>query len=113
MDMTNPISLAQGQLDAYNKRDLETFVTFFSENVEVYDFPNTPKLSGMTRFREVYEKLFRDSPQLHCKLVGRITASNVVMDQEEVTGIPGRSVARVIAIYEIENDLIAKVRFVR
>ncbi|MBX9768689.1 MAG: nuclear transport factor 2 family protein [Bdellovibrionales bacterium] len=112
-DMKTPIALAQGQLDAYNKRDLETFLTFFSEAVEVYDFPNTPRMSGMSDFKKTYEKLFRDSPELHCKLVGRISVGNIVMDQEEVSGINGKPIVRVIAIYEIENDLITKVRFVR
>ena len=111
--MITPTSLAQGQLDAYNKRDLESFLKFFSEDVEVYDFPNIPRMSGLSSFRTIYEKLFRESPDLHCKLVGRISVGNVVMDQEEVTGINGKPTARVIAIYEIENDLICRVRFVR
>ena len=31
--------IAQGQLDAYNDQDIEDFLKFYSEDVEVYNFP--------------------------------------------------------------------------
>jgi len=109
-----PTEIAQGQLDAYNRRDIDAFVDFFRDDIEVFNFPgNTPTLIGMDEFHKMYEKLFRENPSLHCELVGRFSLGTVVIDQERVTGIVGKSELRVIAIYEIEDHLIKTVRFIR
>ena len=108
-----PEVIAQIQLNAYNSRDLETFLSVYSDSVEVFTFPDTPQYKGKEQVREIYREFFADSPGLHCRLVDRMTYENVVIDKEEVTGVKGVDVVRAVAVYEIENGLIARVRFLQ
>ncbi|MDZ4678488.1 MAG: nuclear transport factor 2 family protein [Oligoflexia bacterium] len=106
--------MAQGQLDAYNKRNLETFLKYYSPNVEIFDFPNAQaRVTGISEIRKIYEKLFAENPELHCELVNRMALGSVVIDHESVTGLVGRPPIKAIAIYEIKDNLIQTVRFIK
>ena len=104
------IELVQGQLDAYNNRNLETFCTYFSEDVTVFDGRSQECLfKGMSAFRKRYEHTF-SNPNLHCHLLNRIEQDDIVIDHEEVSGI-AENLVYAIAIYRIDNGLIQEVTF--
>ena len=104
------IELVQGQLDAYNQRDLETFCTYFSEDIVVFDGRTQECLfRGMVAFRARYENTFAN-PNLHCHLLNRIEQDDIVIDHEEVSGMAD-DLVYAIAIYRIENELIQEVTF--
>jgi hypothetical protein len=104
--------MAQAQLDAYNARDLDTFVACYAADVKVSRLPSGQILAqGRDALRETYGKLFANAPELHCALLNRIVHGRCVVDHEEVTGIPGREQVHAVAIYEVEDGLIRKVWF--
>ena len=104
------IELVQGQLDAYNERNLELFCTYFAEDVVVMDGRSQERLfAGMDAFRERYQHTFSNSG-LHCHLLNRIEQGDVVIDHEEVSGM-GEELVYAIAIYQIDNGRIQKVTF--
>lgn len=106
----SPESLVQKQLDAYNARDIEAFVSHFHPEIEVFSFPAAKrKLQGHTALRKMYSKLFTDE-KLHCHLVNRIVQGHFVIDREEVTFAHGPKL-QATAIYQIEDNLIRKVWF--
>jgi hypothetical protein len=106
----SPEALAQGQLNAYNKHDINTFCTFFAEDVRVYDALTKQMLfQGMDAFRARYTKSFAN-PKLHCTLVNRIVHDNIVIDQEFVVGL-GEDVVRAVAIYHVGEGCIKEVHF--
>ena len=106
------VQLAEKQLAAYNSHDLDLFCSCFSDDVEVQLLINDEVLfRGMTTFREIYAERF-SHPNLHAKLLNRIAVGRVVIDEEEVTGL-GDGVLHVLAIYEVVQGLINKVRFER
>jgi len=109
------VKLAQGQLDAYNNRDIETFCRFFHPEVEVFRIGSTDRICvGMEAFREIYRKRFNDNPRLHCELRSRTVLGFSVLDEEWVTGVEGAEVpSHVVAIYQIEDGLIKYVSFCR
>lgn len=110
------VALAQGQLDAYNKRDLDTFCKHFHEEVQVYRVGQVPEKTceGMNAFREVYRGRFESNPDLHCELKGRIVLNNSVLDEEWVTGVTGATQpSHVVAIYHFKDGLISAVWFTR
>ena len=111
----NPIAsqLAQAQLEAYNNGNLEEFVKPYSEDVEIYLFPNQSYGKGKEWMRENYGKLFNNSPNLHCELVNRIILGDTVIDHEKVSGMQGIETFEAVAIYKIENNQIRKVYFIR
>ena len=106
-----PEDLAQTQLNAYNARDIESFLSVYSEDVEVYKFPDSLRFKGLSEMRNAYANLFDKSPLLHCTLVNRIVIDNYVIDKEKVTGIPERGTVNAAAMYQIENGLIKRVWF--
>jgi len=104
--------LAQKQLDAYNKQDLEAFLSVYSEDVLIMEFPgDTITTRGIDEMRARYGKLFEAHPNNHAELLSRIVHGNKVIDHELVTGRADGSEKKAVAIYEIKNDKIAKVWF--
>ncbi|MDQ1266309.1 MAG: hypothetical protein QG635_1461 [Bacteroidota bacterium] len=109
-----PEDLAQIQLNAYNSRDLDAFLRCYSDDVEIYKFPDSLMYKGKEKMKELYGGFFDKAINLHCKLVNRINKDKFVIDQEFVnTGIPERENISAVAIYEVEGGFIKKVWFIR
>jgi hypothetical protein len=62
--MTTNSELIDAEVTAYRDRDLERFVTFFSDDVIVTDFEGTVLVDGIEGLRNYYGPFFRDSPNL-------------------------------------------------
>ncbi|RYY54754.1 MAG: amidohydrolase, partial [Chitinophagaceae bacterium] len=101
--------LAQVQLNAYNAHDLEGFLAPYSDDVEVYTFPDKLLAKGKDQMRKMYGFLEK-APTLYCRLLNRIVQGNIVIDHEEILGVPGAPHYGV-AIYVTENGKIKKVFF--
>jgi len=102
----------QQQLNAYNARDIEAFLEPYSDDVEIYAFPEELQAKGKEKMRPQYASMFEALPDLHCELINRIVNGNTVIDQEFVTLSEGRTL-EAVAIYEIEDGKIAKVYFMQ
>jgi len=110
----SPADLAQIQLNAYNEKNLDAFMSVYADDVKIYNFPNELTSSGKEEMKKLYENFFDRAGDLHCRLVNRITHNNYVMDKEEIqTGIPGREKFEGQAIYEIKDQKIWKVWFMK
>ena len=110
--MNTTEKIVQKQLDSYNARNLEPYLECFSDDVQVFSFPSGEMTySGKDKLRDIYADIFEQSPNLHCELLNRIVFDNKVIDHESVTGRKGVDVTEIVAIYEIENGLIAKAHF--
>lgn len=108
-----PAQIAQGQLDAYNKQDIEGFLSWYADEVEIYNFPNELVYKGKDQMRKVYTSAWARNPKQKAQVTSRMSVGNTVMDKEHVTGRANGMEAHVIAIYKIENDKIKQVYFVR
>jgi imidazolonepropionase-like amidohydrolase len=106
----SPEALAQRQLNAYNARNLEAFLAPYAEDVELRDLDGKVVSKGKEAVRTRYGELFRTRAALHCELRGRVSAGSWVVDEERVTGA-GDSPIHGLAIYEVVNGRIARVRF--
>jgi putative hydrolase of HD superfamily len=104
--------IVQRQLDAYNAKDIDAFMAVWSGDARYFAFPSTLLASGAAAIRARHVERFRE-PGLFGKLIKRMVAGNVVVDQESVTRTfpdgPGR--IDVIAIYEVEHGKIAAAWF--
>ena len=103
--------LVQQQLNAYNAHDLEAFLAPYADDVDIYSLPGEIISAGKEEMRNNYMFL-TNTPNIYCKLLNRITDSNMVVDHEEIWGFPGGPVHG-IAIYVIEDGKISKVFFNR
>lgn len=110
--------LAQRQLDAYNGHDLEAFVACYAPGVEVRTFPGEgpPDFAGHEAIRARYGPMFEQGT-IHAELLNRITIGDTAIDHERVTGLARQGeeerVVFAVAIYEVKDDLIQKVWFIR
>ncbi len=108
-DVERPV---QKQLDAYNARDIDAFMAWWSDDCEYHEFPDRLLARGASEIRARHVERFKE-PNLFGRLIKRITVANLVVDQETVTrDFPeGPGEVDVVAIYEIQAGKIAKAWF--
>ncbi len=108
----NPADVVQRQVDAYNARDIDAFLSFYAEDVELMRHPSGEVFAhGLDQMRETYSAMFEASPELDCTIMNRTVSNGYVVDHELVTGMRGGPPVRAVAIYEVEGDLIQRVWF--
>ena len=97
-------------MEAYNKRDIDKYMSFYSDDVKLYNYPNELSTDGSKAMRESYTEFFKNTPDLNGYAKSRIVRGNKVLDDAQVT-INGE-ILNAIAIYEIENNKITRVTFI-
>lgn len=103
---SSPEALVQAQLEAYNQRDLATFVAQFSDDVCIYRPPATaPVIQGKAAFRDFYQNERFNLPNLHAEIVCRMVVGNKVVDYERISGIRDEPF-EVMVVFEVNNGLI-------
>ncbi len=121
-DATNPTTLGQNaspeaivdaQLAAYNRRDLEGFLSFYAEDAVLVDHPNQVTQTGKAEMRTRYQLRF-SNPSVHAEIVKRVTFGKFVIDHERVVAAPpGEGKIEAVAIYEIKDGKIVRVTFLK
>ena len=113
MIMSNPSTeseiVVQRQLDAYNARDLDTLLTIYAEDAEMFEHPSKLLASGSAQLRERFRVRFKE-PDLHALLRRRIVMGHIVVDHEEVTRTfpEGKGTLELIMIYEVQRGRIVR-----
>lgn len=115
MDSLSPTDVVQLQLDAYNQRDIVTFLSLFHDDALIFDLgSSSPILSGKLQIQQRYQSLFANSPNLHSHLLNRISFAQVVIDLEHIIGRNGSTEPfDILAIYEVHLSKILRIHFVR
>lgn len=105
----SPEEVVSSQLNAYNKKDIDTFIKYWSDDAEYYAHPNTLLAKGKEAIRERHLKRFEE-PDLFGKLEKRVILGTTVVDYETVTrNFPeGKRTVDVICIYQVGNEKITK-----
>jgi imidazolonepropionase-like amidohydrolase len=105
----SPEMLVQRQVNAYNARNIEAFLTTYDDNVELYNFPDSLFAKGKDAMQKIYGDMFRKLNYLHCEIVGRIKLNNTIIDHERVKF--DDKIFDGIAIYDVRGGKIVKVTF--
>lgn len=105
---TNPVTIVQRQLDAYNSRDLETLLSIYADDAEMFEHPSTLLARGSSAIRERFEARFQE-PNLQARLLSRMVMGQTVIDYEEITRTfpEGSGRLLMIMIYKVAGDKIA------
>ena len=116
--MNAPASLSaaqivQGQLDAYNARDLDAFCAFYADDAVLGSYGGEIATEGLAAIRERHAKLFAEFPQNQALLLHRIVIGIHVIDHEHVQRAPGGETFQVAPIYTLAGGKIARVDFVK
>ncbi len=112
-DFTVPAaeSVVQQQLDAYNQRDLESYLVLFSEDIKIYRPPDQePTLSGKQALAEFYANERFNRINLHAELINRMVIGNTVIDHEQITGVTTQPM-EMAAVYAVDDGLITRIWF--
>ena len=107
------LAIAQKQLDAYNAQDLDTYVSYFTEDCIVSGLNGTPTETTRDAIKARYAKAFAQFPQNKAELKNRITVGNTIVDHELVIRAPGGEQFEIIAIYTFKDGLISRVDFAK
>jgi hypothetical protein len=102
-----------GQLDAYNRQDLETFLSYYAPDVVIEDGTGQVIIQGHAEMRQFYGTMFAGSPDLRTEVVTRIRVGNYVIDEEQLTGVVMEgypSDVHAVVISRLNGQLIEHVR---
>ena len=104
----------QGQVDAFNNRNLDKFVSYYVPDIVILDGQGKTMMKGHDGMRAFYGKLFEQSPKLHVEIKTRIIVEHHVIDEEQVSGINLEgfpSELHSAAIYRIADGKIVHAQF--
>lgn len=111
---STPEQIVEKSLEAYNNRDLDLFMSYFSEDIKMYDFNGNITAQGFDNVKMLYKGLFDSSPKLHSKILNRTIIGNKVIDHEYITGRRGSDEAiEIVFIYVVENEKIVKTMLIK
>ena len=97
-------------MDAYNAHDLGAFMALYASEIEIFTYPDVSLRSGLDHLRGLFEPMFT-SGSCEVEIVDQIVMGDHVISDERVT-VDGAT-KRYVSIYEVADDLIKTVRFVR
>jgi imidazolonepropionase-like amidohydrolase len=106
-----PEMLIQRQVNAYNARNIDAFLATYSDNIELYNFPDSLIGKDKQKMRAIYANMFKNVTSLHCEIVERIKLGNTIIDHERVKF--NDKIINAIAIYEVKDGKIVRVTFKR
>lgn len=107
--------VVQANLDAYNKRDINKFISYFSEDIILVNFADgSVTANGISAIKATYDPYFKASPNLHSKILKRTIFGNKVIDHEYITGRYGNEEAlELVLIYEVKDQKINRITVIR
>lgn len=108
----DPLQVVQGQLEAYNAKDIEAFMQWWADDCQYFAFPSTLLANGAEAIRERHIDRFKE-PNLHGHLHSRVQVDNLIIDYETVTRTfaEGDGEVDVVCMYEIGEGKIKKAWF--
>lgn len=105
--------IVQRQLDAYNARDIERFLAFYSDDIVLSKLGGAPMAEGKAAVSRFYADIFATYPANRAVVKNRIALGVTVIDHEDVTRGPGLERFEILAVYTIAGDKIVRVDFRR
>lgn len=108
---SDSLNVVNARMAAHNQHDLDRFLSTYSEEIQIYDYPDTPLGDrGKDHLKSIFEPLFEDE-SVHVEIHNQIVTGNHVVNHETVTRRGEEFVY--VSVYEVEDDLITSVRFIR
>ncbi|NKF21981.1 nuclear transport factor 2 family protein [Solimonas marina] len=110
--MDHPEQVVQRQLDAYNAKDLDSWIGTYAPDAEQYELHGALLARGHDEIRGRIRARFTE-PDLHARLIHRTRLGPIVVDHERITrNFPeGKGTIEMLCIYEVDGGLIRKASF--
>lgn len=111
---SNPATVVQAQLDAYNAHDIVALLAIYADDAQQFQHPTTLIASGTQQLRARFTARFEQA-RPHATLHHRIVIGNTVTDHETVSSMNGTDGAggdiAMLATYEVVDGRIARAWF--
>jgi hypothetical protein len=105
------VEVVQRQVDAYNNRDLNRFVSAYSDTIRIFRMPSVePTISGKVQLAEFYATQRFNLPGLRAEIVNRIVFGDKVIDHERISGVRDTPF-EIAAVYQVLGESIERVWF--
>jgi hypothetical protein len=100
---------AAQQLDAYNAKDLPSWLATYAPDAEQFELHGERLAAGHGEIGARMQTRFSE-PDLHAHLLSRIAMGTVVVDHERITrDFPeGKGTIEMLCLYEVREGLIRK-----
>ena len=110
--MDENVALVQRQLDAYNAKDIDGWLSTYADDAKQFNLHGECLATGHEEMRKRIAVRFEE-PDLNARLLSRIVMENIVVDHEVITrNFPeGRGEIEMLYVYEIASGLIQKASF--
>lgn len=106
----NALAAVARRIDGYNRHDLAAYLAAHALNLEIYEYPNTSIGTGRSHLKKIFGPLLEQGIG-HVVVNYQTAVGNRVVSDEHVSyGGPG--LQHIVAIYTVENGMIASVRLV-
>ena len=77
----SPEQVVQNNLDFYNKRNIDGFMSYFTDDVTIVNFSDSKIIAKDSKeVRKIYDDMFKISPNLYSTIVKRVVLGNKVID---------------------------------
>lgn len=106
----SPEAIVDAQLAAYNRRDLESFLSFYAEDAILAKHPDQVTQTGKAEMRTRYQRNF-SNPNIRAEIIKRVAFGRFVIDHERVVAPPAKGEIEAVAVYEIKDGKIVRVTF--
>jgi hypothetical protein len=109
---TSPEVVVQRQLDAYNAKNLEAWLSTYAEDAKQFELGGALLAHGRDAIRARTAPRFSE-PDLHAVLLKRVVMGQVVIDHEDVirTFPEGRGRIELVCVYVVEQGQIQSASF--
>jgi len=105
-----PEAVVEAQLAAYNRRDLEGFLSYYADDATLVNYPHQVTQSGKDQLRARYTRNFSNK-NIRAEIVKRVVFDRFVVDHEQLTAPPAKDSLEAVAIYEVKDGKIVSVTF--
>lgn len=106
--------IVQQYMDAYNRRDVNAFLSYMHPDFESSLFDEKKILcANLEKAKVLYAKRFSENPKLFVTTLGRITNDNIVVDNQLIEHFDDGKTIRAISIFELKDGLVWRASFAR
>ncbi len=100
--------IVRNHIDAYNKKNLDEFLSLYAETIKVFDFKTNALLGeGIDHMRTHYQAMFAASPHLNAELIQIFSVGEFVTCYKKIGGKMGSTeVEHVGTIYQLRKEKI-------
>lgn len=113
METTDPRTVVQEQVDAYNAHDLDRFIACYAPTALILDGQGARIYEGHDEMRAGYGPMMEQNPSMRAEIASRIHVGEWVVDEEIVTGITAEGFPpelRAVTVYHVTGGLIQRVQ---